>query len=126
MKDTTRRQALRRLGGLALSLGSVGLLAGPSRAQDAGRVIEIEARRFKYTPNEIHAKQGETITLALHSVDFIHGFNLPDFGVRADLVPGQITRVRIEAVAVGRFTFLCDNFCGDKHEEMNGLLIVDA
>jgi heme/copper-type cytochrome/quinol oxidase subunit 2 len=26
----------------------------------------------------------------------------------------------------GRYAFLCDNFCGDSHGQMNGLLVVQA
>ena len=123
MNGPSRRQALLLVG----SLG-VGLLLGSRSpaAEQADRVIEIEAKRFQYTPGEIRVKRGETVTLAIRSLDFVHGFSLPDLGVRADLVPGQVTRLRIKAKETGKFTFLCDNFCGDGHEDMNGTLIVEA
>lgn len=125
--ELTRREALARLGGGALALGAIALATRASFAQPAeGRVIEIEARRFKFTPNEITVKRGEAVTLAFRSIDFVHGFSLPDFGVRADLVPGSIIKVPLQPMRAGRFGFLCDNFCGDGHEEMNGMLIVEA
>ncbi len=127
MTVVSRREALLRLFGLATAVGGAAFLAGKSRAEDQqGRVIDIEARRFRYTPNEIVVKRGEPLTLAFRSIDFVHGFNLPDFGVRADLMPGRITRVRLQPMQAGRFAFLCDNFCGDGHEEMNGTLIVET
>ena len=52
------------------------------------------------------------------------GFNLPDFGVRADIVPGKTTRLRLVPDKLGTFIFLCDVFCGSGHEEMNGKLTV--
>lgn len=52
------------------------------------------------------------------------GFNVPDLGLRADIVPGQTTRLRIVPGKVGTFTFFCDVFCGTGHEEMTGMITV--
>lgn len=124
---SSRRRALARLAGAAAALGGAAFgLRGSFAGEADGRVIEIEARRFRFTPNEIVVKRGEAVTLAFRSVDFVHGFNLPDFGMRADLVPGTLVKVRLRPTRAGRFTFLCDNFCGDGHEEMNGTLVVEA
>ena len=124
-----RRQTLARL----TALGGAGLLGYASlsvlnaQSQGAeGRTIEVDVRRFKFTPEEIKVKAGEQVTLAFKSQDFIHGFSAPDLGVRADLIPGQVTRVKIQVAKAGRVDFLCDNFCGDGHEEMHGVLIVAA
>ncbi|HMA09868.1 MAG TPA: cytochrome c oxidase subunit II, partial [Ramlibacter sp.] len=54
------------------------------------------------------------------------GFNLPDFGVRADLVSGKVTRVELTPDKAGSFTFLCDVFCGTGHEDMSGRLVVNG
>jgi cytochrome c oxidase subunit 2 len=54
------------------------------------------------------------------------GFNAPDFGVRADIIPGQVARVRLVPDKVGTFTFLCDIFCGSGHETMSGTITVAA
>jgi cytochrome c oxidase subunit 2 len=32
--------------------------------------------------------------------------------------------VRIVPDKVGRFVFACDNFCGDGHEDMEGVIVV--
>ena len=54
------------------------------------------------------------------------GFNIPALKLRTDIVPGQIARLRLTPAQVGSYDFLCDNFCGDGHEDMNGRLIVVA
>ena len=90
------------------------------------RVIRIEARKFSYFPASVTLKAGEAVILELHAIDFAHGFNLPDFKLRADLVPGKAVRVPLRPMEAGRFTYLCDNFCGAGHEEMNGTLVVTA
>lgn len=92
-------------------------------AADA-RVIKIVARRFAYTPNEIVLKKGEAVTLEFTSIDFVHGFRVPGLGVRADLPPGPPTLIRLVPEKAGRYLFLCDNFCGTHHEDMNGVIVV--
>jgi cytochrome c oxidase subunit 2 len=94
------------------------------KAKAKERVIKIQAKRFVYTPNEITIKKGEAVVLEFTSLDFVHGFNIPDLNVRADLPPGQITRVSIKPEKSGVYDFLCDNFCGSGHEEMSGRIIV--
>jgi cytochrome c oxidase subunit 2 len=87
-------------------------------------VIRITARMFAYSPSRIELKKGEPVTLELTSLDRMHGFNMPGLGVRADVLPGQSVRVDILPEKAGRYTFLCDIFCGDGHDEMNGVIVV--
>jgi hypothetical protein len=51
---------------------------------------------------------------------------VPDLKLRADLAPGQVVRLSCTPTAPGTIDFLCDNFCGSGHEEMNGKFIVKA
>jgi len=97
-------------------------------AQDGGepRVIEMVARRFVYEPNEIPLKVGERVVIAIRSLDFVHGMNVPDLGKRLDLVPGRVTKLELHPQKPGVIDFVCDNFCGDGHEEMHGRFIVSA
>ena len=88
------------------------------------RVVKIQAKKFAYTPHKILLKLGQPVVLEFTSVDFIHGFNIPDMKIRADLPPGKITQVRLTPDKVGDYEFLCDNFCGDGHEGMSGKITV--
>ncbi|NRT56611.1 cytochrome c oxidase subunit 2 [Leptothrix sp. C29] len=114
-------------GGLLALGGSMrSALAQPAAAAGPVREVEVTARRFEYLPNEIVLKAGEPVVLLVRSLDFVHGMNFPVLGLRADLVPGRITRVEIPAQRPGVIDFVCDNFCGDGHEEMHGRLVVRA
>lgn len=84
----------------------------------------MTARKFEFTPAEVTVKRGKPVTFVLAAADFTHGFNLPDFNVRADLIPGKTVEVTITPPKAGRFHYLCDNFCGDGHDRMSGILIV--
>ena len=97
-------------------------------AQETGKeekVIKITAKKFEYSPNEVRLKKGVPVVLELTSLDRLHGFNIFDFGVRADINPGQVTRVRIVPEKTGTFVFRCDIYCGEGHENMEGKLIVE-
>lgn len=88
------------------------------------RVIKIVAQRFVYIPNEITLKKGEPVRLEFTSLDFIHGFNVPDLHIRADLPPGKMTTIHLTPDKAGTYDFICDNFCGEGHEDMSGRIIV--
>jgi cytochrome c oxidase subunit II len=119
--NRTRREACRAmLAGISILLLNKAGLA----ATQPERVISIEARKFAYHPNRIMLKKGEPVILEFTAIDFTHGFNMPDLKIRADLMPGQPTRVRMVPDKAGEYAFLCDNFCGGGHEEMNGKIIV--
>ncbi|HWK85037.1 MAG TPA: cupredoxin domain-containing protein [Caldimonas sp.] len=118
--DTQRRRAMIGAAG-ALALSSVAALA---LAAPKPRVIRIVARKFVYVPNEIHVKQGETVVLQLTAPEVPMGFSLPDFNLRADVVPGKPASVQLTPDKGGSFTFLCDVFCGTGHEDMSGMLVV--
>ena len=87
-------------------------------------VIPVTVKRFEYSPHELRLKKGVPVVLEITSLDVPHGFNLPDFGVRADVVPGMPARVRLVPDKTGTFTFHCDVFCGSGHEDLDGTVVV--
>lgn len=121
--STNRRRFTLALCALLSGGGTIGLSA---LAQPKERVIKVVARRFTYAPNALTLKKGDPVVLELTSADVLMGFNAPDFGVRADIVPEQVARVRLVPDKIGTFTFLCDVFCGSGHETMSGTITVVA
>jgi cytochrome c oxidase subunit II len=117
--DANRRWWIRAAG--AAGLGSTAALP---IAQPQERSIRVVAHKFEFEPSNIVLKRGETVVLELTSLDVMMGFNLAQFDVRADLVPGRVTAVRLTPNRIGTFGFRCDVFCGDGHEEMDGTLTV--
>ena len=110
---------------VALLMGSAAAGAACLAAESPAE-IHISAKKFEYHPNKVTAKLGQPVVLVLTSEDRIHGFKMPDFGLRTDIVPGQETRVTLTPDKAGSFTFFCDVFCGDGHEDMEGTLVVEA
>jgi cytochrome c oxidase subunit 2 len=110
---------------IALLLGSA--TAGAVRlAAQSSTEIRISAKKFEFHPNKVTVKLGQPVVLVLTSEDRIHGFKMPDLGIRTDIVPGQETRLPLIPTKAGSFTFFCDVFCGDGHEDMDGTLVVEA
>ena len=100
-------------------------LAVTASASEEPRLIKVTAKKFEFTPSEIHLKRGEHVVLELTSLDRKHGFKVPELGIRTEVPAGGTTRVEVTAEKPGRFPFACDVFCGDGHEDMTGTLVVD-
>lgn len=118
--DTNRRRIL----GVSTGMALCAALGAGLAARAAEKVIHVTARRFVFTPNEIALKKGEPVVFELSTEDVFMGFNVPDFKVRSDIVPGKTMRLALTPDRTGTFTFLCDVFCGDGHESMSGTIVV--
>jgi cytochrome c oxidase subunit 2 len=88
--------------------------------------MRISARKFAFLPGEITLKRGAPVVLEFVSADVVMGFSAPDLKIRADIIPGQVARVRLVPQQIGIFDYLCDIFCGDGHEGMSGKIHVVA
>ena len=104
----------------------IGTLRAYVMAGEPAPIIKISAKKFEFIPAVVTLKLGQAVILELTSQDVIMGFNAPYFGVRTDIVPGKAQQLRIVPNNVGEFTYLCDVFCGDGHENMSGKIIVVA
>ncbi|MDB5764394.1 MAG: cytochrome oxidase subunit periplasmic domain protein [Herminiimonas sp.] len=114
----------RRLLLIAAAAGGLSTLAAIVVAQPQERIIKVVAKKFDFTPGEIHLKRSVPVVLELTTLDVVMGFNAPDFGVRSDIMPGAVSRVRFTPDKVGEFPFHCDIFCGSGHESMSGVIAV--
>lgn len=115
---------VRRLAAGASVLIVAAVFGAAVHGQDKERTVEILVKKFEFTPHEITLRKGEPVRLALTSYDRLHGFTLKALGVRADVKPDETVVVRIVPDTVGTFVFSCDVFCGDDHDEMQGVVTV--
>ncbi len=115
--------------------------------QPKTHVIEITAKKYGYSPARIKVNQGDRVVLRPTSTDVTHGFLLDGYDLDAvikqqgmaylkytwtDDEGNQYTdwdKVReIEFVAdkSGKFTFRCNQTCGNLHPFMTGELVVQV
>jgi cytochrome c oxidase subunit 2 len=93
-------------------------------AAETEQVIQITAKKFEYSPKDITVKKGVPVVLEFTSLDRLHGFSCPGLGIRSDIPPQKVTKLRFVPDKVGTFPFHCDNFCGSGHEGMTGTITV--
>jgi cytochrome c oxidase subunit II len=93
-------------------------------AADTKQVIQITAKRFVYSPKDITVKKGLPVVLEFTSLDRLHGFSCPELGIRTDIPPKKVTKLRFVPQQAGTFQFHCDIFCGSGHEGMAGTITV--
>jgi cytochrome c oxidase subunit 2 len=74
--------------------------------------------------NTLHVPVGVPVILEMTSEDVIHDFYVPAFRVKQDVVPGRYSTVWFEATRVGTYHLFCAEYCGTKHSEMKGQVIV--
>jgi cytochrome c oxidase subunit II len=89
-------------------------------------VVEVNARQwswsFKY-PNgrvtpDLYLALDRPVKLLLHSADVIHGFYVPAFRVKSDVVPGKTNYVWFIPQILGSYDLECTVICGVDHAHM--------
>lgn len=107
-------------------LCALALLGGVPRAcAEEPRIVTITAKRFQFTPSEVTLKRGDTVKLELRSEDVVHGFFMKKLGIDTEIQPGKTTEVVLTPRTAGRFTTICDHFCGSGHGNMKMTIVVE-
>jgi len=70
--------------------------------------------------------QGKDIALTMESADVIHGFFIPAYRVKQDIVPGMKNRLWFKAVSLGTADIFCTQYCGEEHSKMLATVYVVA
>jgi cytochrome c oxidase subunit 2 len=74
--------------------------------------------------NELHVPVGRPVKLVMGSEDVIHSYYIPDFRVKADVIPGRYNSLWFTALKPGRYRLFCAEYCGTKHSGMIGEVVV--
>lgn len=98
--------------------------AQSSQEQSGPRTINITAKRFTFEPAEVTLKKGETVKLILKSEDVTHGIFVRPLKLDQDIPAGKSVEVTITPQTAGKFTAICDHFCGAGHGNMKMTFIV--
>ena len=74
----------------------------------------------------LHLQADQAVTCLLRSNDVLHNFTVPQFRVKMDFVPGQVSYIWAEPEVEGSYDLLCEELCGVGHYAMRGRVIVDG
>jgi cytochrome c oxidase subunit 2 len=107
--------------------GSI-MLIDLTKAEAGEMKIDVTAQQwswsFEYpeedsvTSGELVLPVGKPVLLNMQSKDVIHNFWVVEFRVKQDVVPGQITQLRITPVEEGDYLLRCAEICGLDHSKM--------
>ena len=110
-----------------------GLGVSPTIADD---VLKVDVQGVQYAfvfnyPNgivdgELHVPVGQPVELDLNAQDVLHAFWLPEFRIKQDMIPGQETKLVINAIKEGTYPVVCAELCGPYHGGMRTQLIVHS
>lgn len=110
----------------------------------AAQVIQIMARKYEFSPSQVHVKVGMKVQLKITATDRDHGFEIhhdpvgdgsspqpslvftsPAGGDAWRLNKGKERTIEFVARVPGTYNFNCSVVCGLHHGRMKGQLIVE-
>lgn len=111
--------------------GAVGLVAIRGD-QSADYTVKVQGEQWHWTyeyangvkSEELHLPVNQRVHLVINSIDVIHSFWVPAFGVKQDAVPGMTTQVYMTPTEAGTFPGMCAELCGLGHTGMTTTVVV--
>jgi len=102
--------------------GYLALRTVPPGALEVTGTARMWSWSFAYengrTSDKLYVPVGRPIRVNLVSVDVIHGFYLPAFRVKRDVVPGMKNFAWFVASRAGSYDLFCSQYCGVGHSAM--------
>ena len=107
-------------------LTSHALFASPrvtSLGSNRFQVAQV-AQTYVFTPNEIVLPVGAEVEFYLTSRDVIHGYQIRNTTINAEVIPGEVSWMRYTFDRPGEFDIICNQYCGISHQNMIGKIVV--
>ncbi len=73
---------------------------------------------------ELYVPINKPVKLNLYSPDVLHGFYIPAFRIKEDVVPGKNNFTWFKATQLGEYDIYCTVYCGVRHAYMYSLVKV--
>ncbi len=71
-----------------------------------------------HVDENLHVPIATPIRLVMTSEDVIHGFYIPAFRLKRDVVPGRYVKLWFQATKPGEYQIYCTQYCGTGHSDM--------
>jgi cytochrome c oxidase, subunit II len=106
--------------------GFLPMRQAPQNAMQVKAIGKMWKWTFEYPGN----KQSDTLILPIHkavkinlvSTDVIHGFFVPSFRIKEDVVPGKKNYTWFIPGEFGDYDLLCSSYCGVSHSYMSAII----
>ncbi len=76
------------------------------------------------TVNEVFVPLNRPVKFVMTSEDVLHGFYIPNFRIKQDVVPGMYSSIWFQATVPGKHQVFCTEYCGTSHSGMLAKVIV--
>ena len=94
----------------------------PKNAMQVTAVARMWSWSFVYengkTSSKLYVPVGIPVQVNLESRDVLHGFYMPAFKIKRDVVPGMKNHVWFVATKAGSYDVFCSEYCGTDHSAM--------
>jgi cytochrome c oxidase subunit 2 len=109
-----------------------------TQVEEPGRnplVVEVIGRQFSWefrypekgvSSQALHLPVNRTVSFQISSADVIHSFWIPEFRVKRDATPGQISEMIVTPTIVGHYYSRCAELCGPGHATMVADVFVET
>jgi cytochrome c oxidase subunit 2 len=77
-----------------------------------------------HVDEDLHVSVNTPVSLVMTSEDVIHGFYIPAFRLKRDVVPGRYVKLWFRAVKQGEYQIYCTQYCGTGHSDMWAKVVV--
>jgi cytochrome c oxidase subunit 2 len=96
-------------------------------------IVDVTAQQYEWSfaygngakTHELHVPVDRRVEIRLHALDVIHSFWVPEWRVKKDAVPGEVTHVFATPDRVGDYTLVCTELCGFGHSTMRAPVTVE-
>ncbi len=77
-----------------------------------------------HVDEDLHVPLDTPVRLVMTSEDVIHGFYIPAFRLKRDVLPGRYVKVWFRAIRPGDYQIYCTQYCGTGHSDMWSKVVV--
>ncbi|MGE5235258.1 MAG: cytochrome c oxidase subunit II [Acidobacteriota bacterium] len=94
--------------------------------------IQVTGQKWKWlftypdghVDEDLHVPVDTPVRLVMTSEDVIHGFYIPAFRLKHDVVPGRYAKLWFRATTPGEYQLFCTQYCGTGHSNMLAKVVV--
>ena len=93
---------------------------------DGTLTVTMVAARYGFFPPVIEVPVDTQVKFRIASADVLHGVHVPYTNAASMIVPGYVSEFTTTFPKTGKFSFLCNEYCGLGHDSMWSRLNVVA
>ena len=97
---------------------------GVKENADGSLTVTMVAARYGFYPTLIEVPADTPVKFRVASADVLHGFHVPFTNAATMVVPGYISEINTSFPTPGKYSFLCNEYCGLGHDSMWSRLVV--